>query len=225
MPRWLTFTAASLLLAALLCLALVMLMRADLANRQDSKRRAYQTILNEHPLASDYQPMILRYAEQYNLQPAFVSSIILHESSFRPTAESRIGARGLMQVMEDTGSWIAQRLGVAGYSFDMLWDPETNIRFGCWYLNYLSKLFDGDPVLVAAAYHAGQGNVSVWLRNPGYSEDGIHLDIERIPTDDTRWYVREVIRDYAIYDALYYHAYNSGDTAIRDPDLAGGGPG
>lgn len=218
LPRWLITSTVTLLLLTLVLLASVMLIRADLKRSHDAKVAAYQSAVAKHPRPENYMPLIERYAQQYNLQPAYVCAIVLNESSFQERAVSRVGARGLMQIMEDTGSWIAQRLSVPGYTFDKLWDPETNIRFGCWYLNYLSKLFDGDPVLVTSAYHAGQGNVNIWLKNPDYSPDGVHIEIDHIPTSDTKSYVSGVMRDYAIYDALYDHAFNGGDSAIRHPD-------
>ena len=80
-----------------------------------------------------------------------------------------------MQLMPDTAEWIAHKLKLDHYAFVQLYDPETNIRFGCWYLNYLSSLFHSDPFCVICAYHAGQGQVSSWLSNPVYSSDGVRL--------------------------------------------------
>lgn len=101
--------------------------------------------------------------------------IILNESSYRTDAESSVGARGLMQLMPDTAEWIAGKLDVENYSFAMMYDAETNLRFGTWYLGYLGKLFQGDPTLVACAFHAGQGEVRGWLSDPALSEDGVTL--------------------------------------------------
>ena len=78
-------------------------------------------------------------------------------------AESSVGARGLMQLMPDTAEWIAGKKKVSGYAFERMYDPESNISFGCWYLRYLANLFHGDPVCVSCAYHAGQGQVTAWL--------------------------------------------------------------
>ena len=221
-PTWLT---VSLIAVFMICLALFtgeQLMSAYLKKTADAKREEYQRILQQHPLYDTYAQMVEKYAAQYNLQPAFVSAIILNESSWKPTAESHIGTRGLMQLKEDTADWINDNyLHVPGYTFQLLWDPETNIRFGCWYLSYLSRRFGGDPVAVTAAYHAGQGSVSGWLADRSISEDGHSFPISSIPIRQTRDYAGKVMRSFAIYDALYFHAYNSGDTAIVDPDLSG----
>lgn len=217
LPRWLIVSSVTALIVCLVLVASIMMIRADLRIRYDERVLAYQTLVAKHPRPGSVQPLVEKYAAQYNLQPAYVDAIILNESNFQENAQSRLGARGLMQVMENTGKWIAERIGMSGYTFESMYTAETNIRFGCWYLNYLSKLFDGDPVLVTAAYHAGQGNVKIWLRNPDYSDDGVHIDVSRIPTSDTKTYVSRVMKDYAIYDALYDRTFNSGDTAVLDP--------
>ena len=156
---------------------------------------------------------IEQYAAENNLQPAYVAAIIRNESSFRTNAESSVGARGLMQVMEDTAEWIAHKLDVKEYSYDMLWDAETNIRFGCWYLGWLSKLFRGDPVAVTAAYHAGQGQVNTWLGDSAISSDGSTIALENLPEGNTKTYVERVTRTYAVYDALCYHMFNPDGSA------------
>ena len=148
--------------------------------------------------------MIVQYSLAQKLDPALVSAIILCESSFNPKAESYLGARGLMQLMEDTAGWIAHKLDEddASYTFDRLYDAETNIRFGTWYLGYLSRRFDGDATKIVCAYHAGQGNVDAWLKNPKYSRDGVTLDT--IPTDDTSRYANRVLRARDVYRKYYF---------------------
>lgn len=139
-----------------------------------------------------------------SLTPALVAAVILCESSYDPKAESRLGARGLMQLMPDTAEWVAHKLGEDGadYSFDNLYDPQTNIRFGTWYLGYLSRRFNGDATKIVCAYHAGQGNVDSWLKNPQYSSDGVTLDV--IPTQDTATYASRVLRARDIYRKYYF---------------------
>lgn len=156
----------------------------------------------QHPLV--YAELIEQYAAEQAIDPALVSAVILCESSFDPQAESRLGARGLMQLMEDTASWVAHKLDEddASYSFDRLFDPETNIRYGTWYLGYLSRRFGGDETKVICAYHAGQGNVDAWLSNPEYSHDGVTLDV--IPTQDTAAYASRVLKALAVYQKYYF---------------------
>lgn len=173
--------------------------------REQEERRRLEAEAAEraqHPL--EYADLIVPYAMTQGLDPALVSAIILCESSYDPQAESRLGARGLMQLMEDTAEWVAHKLDEddASYSFDKLYEPETNIRFGTWYLGYLSRRFDGDAAKIVAAYHAGQGNVDSWLSNPQYSSDGVTLDV--IPTQDTATYVSRVLRARDVYRKYYF---------------------
>ena len=193
-------------------------MRAYIAQKDREAQAAHEQLVESHPLF--YRDWIEQYAGKYGLQPALVAAIIRNESSFDPRAESGIGARGLMQLMEKTADWInSQYLHESGYSFARMWDPECNIRFGCWYLSYLSKLFGGDPVSVIAAYHAGQGTVrDSWLTNPAISPDGRTLAVDALPEGQTKNYAKRVTRDYGIYDTLVFHAFNRPD-AGADSDL------
>ena len=114
-----------------------------------------------------------------------------------------MGARGLMQVMQGTITDICRWLDEEGKTtFDDMFDPETNIRYGCDYLGRLSREFNGDPIKMASAYHAGANNVKYWMMN--HSEDGHTLTIDTIPTDDTRYYARKVYEAYAIYFQHFY---------------------
>ena len=103
----------------------------------------YQKALRNYPVA--YTDLIKTYAAQYELDPYLVQSIMRCESSNDPSAVSKVGAIGLMQIMPDTGTWIAHKLDLDDvYTEQMLYDPETNIEFGCWYLRFLSGRFDGN---------------------------------------------------------------------------------
>lgn len=218
MPAWLQ---TSLIVCFFLLLAAVtstLLMKGYLKQEADRREAAYQRVLSNHPLAS-CRESIEKYAAEFNLQPAYVAAIIMNESSFRTTAESSVGARGLMQLMPDTAEWIAHKLHVDGYSFDRMYDADSNIRFGCWYLNYLSGLFRGDPVCVTAAYHAGQGQVTTWLSDPEKSKDGITLDPDALGDGPTKTYIGRVTQDYGIYKALYF-TEDPQPAADADPSAA-----
>lgn len=207
-----TRITASILGGMILCLALFAaknLMEAYLYQRQTEREAAYQRVVDAHPIY--YMDLIELYANENNLQPAFVAAIILNESSFRTTAESSVGARGLMQLMPDTAEWISGKLGDSYYSFEHMLDAEQNIRYGSWYLGYLSRLFRGDPVTVASAYHAGQSTVSSWLSDTSISPDGLRLNLDSMKDGPTKTYAGRVTQDYAIYNALYYHQDSSAD--------------
>lgn len=211
LPLWLTWTIVGLCIVLLGLLAAHYLMQAYLTTRAEEWETARQNTLSYYHVVEGesgnsitYQPLIERYAAEYNLRPAFVAAIIRNESSFRTDAESSVGARGLMQLMPDTAEWIAGKIGDSNYSFDHLYDAETNIRYGCWYLNYLSKLFRGDAVLVSSAYHAGQTTVTRWLSDKGISSDGVTIPVDKLPDGPTKQYAGRVTTSYGIYEALLY---------------------
>jgi soluble lytic murein transglycosylase len=82
-----------------------------------------------------------------------------------------------------------------GYTADKLSDAKTNIAIGCWYLNYLGGLFDGDMRKVLAGYNAGPNNVQNWLNSEG--------KLDNIPYEETEQYLERVLRYYEIYRGLY----------------------
>lgn len=165
------------------------------------QRQAYEKEVARHKVR--YEEHIRYYAAVNNIDPAFVAAVIRRESDYDPLAVSSVGARGLMQIMPDTGEWLAGKVDVYDYTPESLFDPETNIKMGCWYLGYLSRKFSGDPITIACAYHAGQGNVEDhWL--PKYSANGKSLTLDEIPMDDTKYYARKVLEAYAIYQQNHY---------------------
>ena len=202
LPTPVRFGALALALI-LLIVGSVSITKTYLAHQEERRRlEAEAAERAQHPLY--YADTITAYADAQELDPALVAAVILCESSYDPKAESRLGARGLMQLMPDTAEWVAHKLGEDGadYSFDNLYDPQTNIRFGTWYLGYLSRRFNGDATKIVCAYHAGQGNVDSWLKNPQYSSDGVTLDV--IPTQDTATYASRVLRARDIYRKYYF---------------------
>ena len=209
MPTWLVASLAVLFFLSAGFFTAQSLMQAYLTQRQQEREAAYQRVVDAHPIY--YKDLIEQYAAENNLHPAFVEAIILNESSYRTDAESSVGARGLMQIMPDTAEWIAGKLKETGYSFDNMYDAETNIKYGTWYLGYLSKLFRGDPILVSAAYHAGQGEVTGWLSDPSMSEDGVTIKLENMIDGPTKRYAGRVTKAYGVYEALYYAADDAAD--------------
>ena len=94
--------------------------------------------------------------------------MILAESSYQPEAVSSANAQGLMQLLPSTAEWIAGKFDET-YVEGCLFDPETNVKYGCWYLGFLMRRYNGDMTCASAAYHAGQGTVDRWLADPAYS--------------------------------------------------------
>ena len=151
-----------------------------------------------HPLR--YENYVEKYSRENGLDKYLVYAVIKTESGFDPSAVSNVGARGLMQIMEDTFDWVKFRLGDEDSRYLDMYDPETNIRYGCWLVGYLYNEF-GNVDTAMAAYHAGRGQVNEWLADKEYSSDGVHLDV--IPISDTAHYVSKIDRAMETYKKLY----------------------
>jgi len=146
-----------------------------------------------------YREFVETYAERHGLDPLLVAAVIREESGFDPRARSGVGARGLMQLMPRTARWAAPKAGVMGFGVDDLEDPETNIRLGCWYLSYLSRLYEGDLAMMLAAYNGGEGNVARWRRERGHEPE----ELLTAAFPETRRYVKRGLTTYRNYRFLY----------------------
>lgn len=155
--------------------------------------------LSRYPMT--YAPEIRAAAAEFSLDPAYVASVVLAESSFDAEAVSSAGAIGLMQIMPATGEWIAGKLEDEPFDVQRLYQPEVNLRYGCWYLRFLLDRYDGDMYTASTAYHQGQGRVDQWLEDPQYSEDGRTLTAISSAVTDT--YVNRIMESYANYQELY----------------------
>ena len=148
-----------------------------------------------------YAPEIRAAAAEFSLDPAYVASVVLAESSFDAEAVSSVGAIGLMQIMPATGEWIAGKLEDEPFDVQRLYQPEVNLRYGCWYLRFLLDRYDEDMYTASTAYHQGQGRVDQWLEDPQYSQDGRTLTAISSAVTDT--YVNRIMESYANYQELY----------------------
>jgi soluble lytic murein transglycosylase len=148
-----------------------------------------------------YREVIETNADAFGLDPLLLAAVTRTESKFDPRAVSRKGALGLMQIMPATAEWIAPRLGVGDFRKEMLFDPETNIRFGSWYLADLKREFGGRLDVVIVAYNAGRGKVSGWLADGVWS--GNFDDKDNIPYAESRVFLARVRHAYAQYIRLY----------------------
>lgn len=148
-----------------------------------------------------YQNEIVTYANKNNIDPFLVAAVIKNESGFKPGAVSPVGAIGMMQIMPETGEWIARQMGLSSYRMQQLYDPKTNIRMGCWYLSELKYEFRGNMVLQMLAYNAGRGNTHLWMSANGWDYE--FGKIANIPYEESRGYVASVLHDRDEYYRLY----------------------
>lgn len=173
-------------------LFLIIMLIALILNIQDIGRYFY-------PLP--HRELIEKYAAKHDIDPLLLTAIIKSESDFDPRARSKKGARGLMQIMPETGTWIAGQIGMKSFHPEKLYDVETNIRLGAWYFASLLREFDGELLPALAAYNGGRGNVRKWLTEK--KRDEKELTASQIPFPETRKYVQNVLRAYKIYRYLY----------------------
>lgn len=147
-----------------------------------------------------YRQTIFLQAQAAEVDPYLVMALIRVESKFRPQAQSRMGARGLMQLMPETAEWVAKQLGEQ-YDSEKLFEIEYNTKIGCWYLANLLQEFGGNLSLALAAYNGGRGNVRQWIEQGLWA--GEKDQLEKIPFAETRDFVQRVLRDYEIYRKIY----------------------
>lgn len=143
-----------------------------------------------------YKDVLVKYSNEYKIDPLLAASIIKVESSFYSGAKSPKGAVGLMQIMPDTGREIAIKLGIRPFTNSDLYDPEVNIRIGLYYLARLRKEFDGNIPLTLAAYNGGKGNVKKWLKERENMSATEYYNINSIPFPETRNFVQAVLWNY-----------------------------
>lgn len=139
-------------------------------------------------------------ARRYGIDPYMAAGLIRQESVFNPNAISRVGARGLMQVMPATGQLVAKRQGVGQITASDLYNPALNIKLGMSYLAQMLGEFRRIEY-AAAAYNAGPGRARRWIAERGAMD--IEDWIEAIPFSETRGYVQGVLRYTANYRRFY----------------------
>ena len=141
-----------------------------------------------------FREVVRQASQKFNVSEALIYAVMRQESLFDVYAVSRSGAMGLMQLMDFTAKWKAERLGM---SVKDLFDVETNITLGTAYLRFLLDYWNGNLAKAVASYNAGQGAVSRWK---DYGDD--YIFIELIPYRETRDYVKKVLYNYYVYNEI-----------------------
>ncbi len=157
-----------------------------------------QLLMYRYPVK--YGDIVSACADKYGVPDEMIFAVIHTESGFDVAATSRVGAKGLMQLIDSTNEWIADMTGEEVMA-DRIYEPSVNIDRGTWYLAYLYRQF-GSWDVAAAAYNAGYGRVSGWLSDAKYSTD--HKTLDYIPINETRLYVERVIEAASVYRRLYF---------------------
>lgn len=146
-----------------------------------------------------YFAEIQTVALKYDLSPSLVASVINIESGYDNYAVSKVGARGLMQILPSTALDCADRMAVE-ITEDDLFDYKINLELGCFYLRYLLDLFDDNVINVLSAYNWGLGNVTRWIEMGNVDMYGT---ITNIPIEETSNYLRKFQVNKFVYEKLY----------------------
>ena len=148
-----------------------------------------------------FQSLVESSSSRYSIDPHLIWALMTVESAHNPWAISRVGARGLMQVMPHTGQLSADRMSWPYFGSPLLFEPEVAIEMAAWYFHELIEQFQGQLPLAMAAYNAGPHRVKIWLD----FKNQLPLDelIEEIPYAQAREYAKKVTRHLGLYRRIY----------------------
>ena len=147
-----------------------------------------------------YSKAIAWAAKQYGIDPYLLAAVARAESNYDPSAVSRAGAVGVMQLMPETAAWITGLAAWKGPSEPDLSNPADSIELGACYLAHLHHVFRGTTRAVLAAYNAGQGAVMRWVEEAGGLE---WFGLENIRFPETRRFVERVEHYWQVYRQVY----------------------
>ncbi|WP_373534938.1 transglycosylase SLT domain-containing protein [Microcoleus sp.] len=162
-----------------------------LALRQQS---AYWQALYPFP----YLETIVKWSQERQINSLLVTALIRQESRFMPGIKSVVGATGLMQVMPETGAWVAEKINLKKYSLE---NVDDNIKLGTWYLDHTHDEYKNNSMLAVASYNAGPNAVADWLKRFDFSDPDAFA--EKIPFPETKGYVKSVFENYWNYLRIY----------------------
>ena len=173
----------------------------NLANMSDADTMAAPVYFNHIRFGTYFSNLILPEAQNNDLHPLFVFSVVRQESLFEGFIQSSAAASGLMQIIPSTGEEIAARLNwPPDYQQQDLYRPYVNIRFGVEYLQRQRNYFKGDLYAALAAYNGGPGNAIRWNNLAAGDQD---LFLEVIHFEETRLYIQRIYEIFTIYRRLY----------------------
>ena len=148
-----------------------------------------------------YHELITPLAGLYGYDARLQFALVRQESLFESFARSGAAAQGLSQVIPDTGTYIAQRLGWPEYENEDLYRPYVGLAFGAYYLDEQLNSFEGQVYAALSAYNAGPGNARRWYEVAG---DDWDLYVETVNFGETRLYIERIYTGYVIYRHLYH---------------------
>lgn len=159
-----------------------------------------------------FNKLVKKYANQNQIDPNLVFSLIRQESAFKVDAQSSANAYGLMQIIISTANEVKKLLGFSSRSLSKfeLFQPKTNIQLGTRHLRQLITAWQGNIPLALASYNAGYGNISKWIKARGPSfkitQDTDFLNqmwFDELPWTETSFYIKAILRNQILYQSLY----------------------
>lgn len=160
-------------------------------------------LLNQNPdllFPIPYQDVVEKSAKRSGIPAPFIYAIIRQESAFNPEARSPVDAYGLMQLLPSLAKNLSQQTKTKYEDADDLYDPETNIALGAAELKNLMDRYKQQFILATAAYNASGSAIRGWLGSR-FRSDPVEF-IEEIPYEETRAYIKLVMRNYVFYQRL-----------------------
>lgn len=179
-------------------------MVGSLRNREQPEERKEYLALRQQPnywqalYPFPYLENIVQWSQERKINPLLVTSLIRQESRFMPKIKSAVGATGLMQVMPETATWVADKINLKKYSLE---NVDDNIKLGTWYLGHTHDEYKNNSMLAVASYNAGPNAVADWLKRFSFSDPDAFA--EKIPFPETKGYVKSVFENYWNYLRIY----------------------
>lgn len=168
--------------------------RAIYAAERTTKKHNYA-----YRYATPHQSFLVSHSQNAGIDPSWAYGLMRQESRFVSAARSNVGASGLMQIMPATARDVARKMGES-YNPAALSDPNTNIRYGTYYLGMIQGMLSNSPVLATAGYNAGLTRARRW--QPEFQSISADQYTESIPLNETRDYVKKVMENAAHYGVL-----------------------
>ncbi|MES2770133.1 MAG: transglycosylase SLT domain-containing protein [Bdellovibrionota bacterium] len=183
---------------------------------ENSALRNFSLLQTAYP--KEFEPLIIEQANIRKVDPKLVMSLIRQESSFNVFAVSSSSAYGLMQMIPPTAKEIATALKIKNLEIPTtLFDPETNIRMGTYYFAKMITDFGNNVPFALAAYNAGPTRLKRWMQSSGISPQltsspEYEVWVDLLPWNETRFYVKAILRNYLIYQLI-----DSSKVQVKDP--------
>lgn len=154
-------------------------------------------LLRELIYPTYYADLIVPYAKTHGFDPMLFFGLVRQESTFNPQSYSSAEARGLTQVIPDTGAGIANALNVQNFQQSDLFKPYISVRFGTYYFGTVLGMFNGNIYYGLMGYNGGPGNARKW------EKDDLDAAVESISLSESYLYVRTVVDQYRHYNEIY----------------------